>query len=310
VEASSRVYEAFLPVNLTDAQAEVVIPDAAGLEAVLAGSPIEPAFPPGFTTPTPGPIPAIVSQSLVDSPRGVQPGETFTLSVEGYTLTYVAAEVRDSFPGVPLGRHFIVAAREAFLAQAPPARLAPVWAVVRAPASSADAIRAAVGDTGSFVVVSSQAEEAAALRDAPVTNAVRSLILAAALVTAAYAALGVAAALALAGIARTQETAHLRTLGLTGRQAFELVLAEHGPTTLVAFLFGGLLGVLLFVALRPALGLAALVGSPVDVPVVIEALPLALILLAMVVVVGVGLVLGVVLQRRVAPTAALRGRFE
>ena len=53
--------------------------------------------------------------------------------------------------------------------------------------------------------------------------------------TAAYAALGVAAALALAGLARTQEVARLRTLGLTGRQALGLAVAEHGPTTLAAF---------------------------------------------------------------------------
>ena len=37
-------------------------------------------------------------------------GETFTMSIEGYNLTYRAAEVRDSFPGVPLDRHFVVIA--------------------------------------------------------------------------------------------------------------------------------------------------------------------------------------------------------
>ena len=136
------------------------------------------------------------------------------------------------------------------------------------------------------------------------------MILVAALVTAAYAALGVAAALALSGLARTQEVAHLRTLGLTSRQTVRLTIAEHGPSTIAAFLLGAVLGVGLFVLLRDALGLAALVGSPVSIPLVLEPLPLLLILLAITVVVGVGLLLGVVLQRRVAPTAALRGRFE
>ena len=37
------------------------------------------------------------------------------MSIEGYNLTYQVAEVRDSFPGVPLDRHFVVIAREAFL---------------------------------------------------------------------------------------------------------------------------------------------------------------------------------------------------
>ena len=79
------------------------------------------------------------------------------------------------------------------------------------------------------------------------TQAVRALILAAALVTAAYAALGVAAALALSGIARSVEVARLRTLGLTGRQAVGLAIAEHGPVTVDGrSCVGGLLGVALF----------------------------------------------------------------
>jgi len=158
--------------------------------------------------------------------------------------------------------------------------------------------------------VTGQEEVADELRAQPVTNAVRALILAAALVTAAYAALGVAAALALAGLVRTQEVAHLRTLGLSSRQTLQLTAAEHGPTTLVAFILGGALGVALFGLLRDGLGLGGLVGSPVEVPLVLEPLSLLLILVAMTVVVGVGLLLGVALQRRVAPTAALRGRFE
>ena len=159
--------------------------------------------------------------------------------------------------------------------------------------------------------MSGQAERADELRAQPVTNAVRGLILAAALVTAAYAALGVAAALALAGLARTQEVAHLRTLGLTsppdapadGRRAraddagrLPARRARSGSRCSASCATG--------------LGLAGLVGSPVDVPLVLDPLPLLLILVAMTVVVGVGLLLGVTLQRRVAPTAALRGRFE
>jgi predicted lysophospholipase L1 biosynthesis ABC-type transport system permease subunit len=251
-----------------------------------------------------------VSRSLVESPRGVKAGDTFTLSIEGYNLTYRAVDVRDSFPGVPLDRHFVVVAREAFLGQAPPARVVPVYALLRAPVTAGAAIRAAIAAQAPSVVVTGQADRAAELRDQPVTYAVRALILAAALVTAAYAALGVAAALALAGVARTQEVAHLRTLGLTSRQTLQLTAAEHGPTTLVAFVLGGALGIGLFGLLRDGLGLAGLVGSPVAVPFVLEPLPLLLILVAMTVVVGVGLLLGVVLQRRVAPTDALRGGFE
>ena len=55
--------------------------------------------------------------------------------------------------------------------------------------------------------------------------------------------------------------------------------------------------------------LLAILGG-MDVPLVLDPLPLLLILVAMTAVVTVGLLLGVTIQRRVAPTAALRGRFE
>jgi hypothetical protein len=48
----------------------------------------------------------------------------------------------------------------------------------------------------------------------------------------------------------------------------------------------------------------------VSVPLSFDPVQLLLILVVLTVVVGVGLLLGVVLQRRVAPTAALRGRFQ
>jgi putative ABC transport system permease protein len=310
VEVAAGEFQATVPVGLSGPQTLFVAADGPALEAALAGTPSDPGFPGGFTTPGSGPIPAIVSRSLVDAPRGVKAGDVFELSIEGYTLQYRAVDVRDSFPGLPLDRNFVVAAREWFHAQAPAARIAPVVVVIRAPVADAADLRAAVAARWPSVILTSQAETAVALRTSPVTDAVRSGILVAELVTAAYAALGIAAALALAGLARTLEVAHLRTLGLTARQSFGLVFAEHGPTTVASFVAGAVLGIGLFQLLRPALGLADLVGSPVNVPFVLDPGPLLLIFAVMIVVVVAGLVLGAVLQRRVAPTAALRGRFE
>ena len=53
----STAFQGLVPVDLTGPQSIVVIPEAANLEAVLAGTPIEPAFPPGFATPALGPDP-------------------------------------------------------------------------------------------------------------------------------------------------------------------------------------------------------------------------------------------------------------
>jgi putative ABC transport system permease protein len=310
VTASAGVYEGIAPVDQTGPQALIALVDAGPMAAALAETPADPQFRAGFTTPGSGPIPAIVSRQLAEAPRGVKLGETFRVSVEGFNHQYQVVEVRDSFAGLPPNRSWVLAAREAFKAKAPDARIVPIWAIVDAPTTAPADMRAAVTAMSSSVETTSQAEEATAIRTAPVTQAVRGLILVAALVTAAYAALGVAAALALSGIARSVEVARLRTLGLSGRQAVGLAIAEHGPTTLAGFVIGGLLGVALFGLLRSALGLGELVGSPVDVPVVLQAGPLLLILTGMIVVVAVGLALGAALQRRVAPAAALRGRFE
>ncbi len=308
--ASAGVFEGPTPVGRAGPQALFALVDAGPMAAQLAGTPADPLFPPGFTTPGSGPIPAIISTTLAEAPRGVKLGETFSTSVEGFTLQYRVAEVRDGFAGLPRGRSWVVAPREWFRAQAPEARLASTWTIVDAPATAPDDLRAAVSAMSPGVITTSQAEQAAAIRTSPVTQAVRGLILAAALVTAAYAALGVAAALALSGIARSVEVARLRTLGLTNRQAVGLAIAEHGPVTATGFVVGGLLGVALFQLLGSALGLGDLVGSPVDVPVVVGVGPLLLILFGMIVVVAVGLALGAALQRRVAPATALRGRFE
>jgi putative ABC transport system permease protein len=304
------VFEGSVPAGPAGPQVLFALADAGPMAEALAGTPADPMFPAGFTTPGSGPIPAIISTSLAEAPRGVKLGDEFTSSIEGYALQYKVVEVRDGFAGLPRDRSWVIASREWFQGQAPDSRVVPIWEIVSAPSTPPDAMRAAVTAMSPTVGTTSQQEEATALRTAPVTEAVRGLILAAALVTAGYAALGVAAALALSGIARTVEVARLRTLGLTGRQAVALAIAEHGPSTLTGFVIGGLLGVALFQVLRSALGLGGLVGSPVDVPLEIGAGPLLLILLGMIIVVAIGLALGAALQRRVTPVAALRGRFE
>ena len=85
-------------------------------------------------------------------------------------------------------------------------------------------------------------------------------LLAAFAVAIAYAALALIAALALTGAARASESAHLRTLGLGRRQSIWLTIVEHGPTVVLAIILGIAFGLGIFVALRPGIGLGAIVG--------------------------------------------------
>ena len=126
-------------------------------------------------------------------------------------------------------------------------------------------------------------------------------VAAAAFVAFAYAALAVAAALALTGAARAVEVAHLRTLGLSRREATGLVIVEHGPTIIVAFVAGVLLGLGLFALLRDGLGLASLVGAPIVVDVGVDPVQLGAVLIAIVAIVSLGIGLGAALQRKRGP---------
>ncbi|MEI7744943.1 MAG: hypothetical protein WCK58_14490 [Chloroflexota bacterium] len=312
VEAAAGEFRSTVPLGLAGPQTLFSVVEAGNLARVLAGTPIAPEYPAGFVEAgaVPGPIPAIISRRLAESPRGVKAGETFTISVEGYALSYRADKVVDAWPGMPPDRGFVIVSRERFLAAAPAARIVPVSAVVRAPAGDAEALRAAVAAVSPAIETVSRYSDVVARQQAPVTEAVRTMILLAALVTGAYAALGVAAALALAGVARGPETARLRTMGLTAREGFGLLVLEHAPVAVSAYVAGGALGIALLVVLRPALGLGDLVGAPADVPLAIEGPALLAISAAMAAIVALGLVVGAILQRRVAPTAALRGRFE
>ena len=120
------MFQANVPVGLTGPQALFVVVEAHAIEAVLAGTPIAPAFPAGFATPAPGPIPAIISRSLADTPRGVKLGDTFTSSIEGYNLKYRVVEVARRVPGGPARTASSSSSpASGSSAQAPPARIVP-----------------------------------------------------------------------------------------------------------------------------------------------------------------------------------------
>lgn len=158
--------------------------------------------------------------------------------------------------------------------------------------------------------IRSRAAETAAILDSPSTTVVTVGMTAAALVAFLYAALALAAGLALTGAAEAVEVAHLRTLGLSGRQVVGLVAVEHGPVVITALAVGLGLGQGLFVFLRQGLGLEAFIGSTVDVPITPDPGQLALVATGIVGVLVLGLALGTLLQRSATPTAAVRRGFE
>jgi putative ABC transport system permease protein len=252
------------------------------------------------------PLPAIVSPKVAEGEKGTRVGDTFTLVVEGYSVQFRVAEVRDSWPGMTSNQTFVVASRDQLRALRGGSGLRTTTAeYLRAPASAGPDIRTALQEVAPDAVLASRADRIASIEDSPMTQG-----LVAGVGAATIAALAVAAALALAGASRAVEVAHLRTLGLTRREALGLVIVEHGPTIAVAFVAGVLLGLGLFAVLRDGLGLASLVGAPIAVDVGVDPIQLGAVLLAIVTIVALGIGLGAALQRNAAPVAAVRRGFE
>ena len=120
---------------------------------------------------------------------------------------------------------------------------------------------------------------------------------------AVYVALAVLLSLALTGAARVTETAYLRALGVSRRQIVALVVVEHVPTIILAVAAGVGLGLAVFGLVEPGLGLGALLGSAVDVPLRIDPLPFAALIAAVAIVAAVGIQLAALLSERSGASA-------
>lgn len=309
VTASARMFEGTASVSAHSTQPDLLVLDVEGFEHVVQGTPADPHLPIDLFGPGVQPVPVVIAKGLEARADGYRVGEAIQVSVEGYTFQGKVVADLDVFPGVE-GTSFMVVSEKQLRTIFPDAPLRPTTAFLRAPPQNEAAIRQAVTSVMSAAVVDGRSETTDALRDAPVVRAVRLGIGVTAVVAGLYAALAVAAALALGGAARTTENAHLRTLGLSDRQAALTLLLEQGPALAFAFLAGLGLGIGLLALLQPGLRLPQLVGSGVEVsptldPVLALAMGLGIILVAL-----VGLLAGLWLGRRVNAAAALRRGFE
>jgi len=290
---------------------QVLAIPVAAYDRVTAGTPAALGLPIDLYATNVSAIPIVVSKAIAGRTDGVKPGDDFQTYVEGYLYPMHVVGVIDPLPGLATTSQFAIASRDQMVALRPGSVLEPSVLFARAPAGAEAAIRTAVQaamPVGSSVTA--QAAEAAAIRNTPTARAVVAGMAAAAVVAFVYAVLAMAAGLALAGAAQAVETAHLRTLGLNGRQAAGLVLVENGPVVVTALAVGLGLGLATFRFLRQGLGLEAFIGSTADIPLALDPGQLAIVLGGIVGVVVLGLAVGTLMQRGAAPTAAVRRGFE
>ncbi|HEV7811220.1 MAG TPA: FtsX-like permease family protein [Candidatus Limnocylindrales bacterium] len=310
VRAVANDFQALVAFGTSRIRAQLNAIDAPVYESIIGGSPGDPELPAEMLGAAPAVLPVVVSSSLATRADGVKVGQEFDILVDGIPFPVRVTAVRDTVAGLPSGGLFVVISRTQMKEKRPGLDLAPSTLFVDAADDGAGAIRDAVAAATPAATVDARTELEQRFTDSPVTAAIIAGVALSAFVAAVYAALAVAAALALAGAARLVEVAQLRTLGLSRRQASALALIEHGPTVLFAFAAGVALGLGLFALLEPGLGLDALVGSRVDVPLSADPRQLGLIFLGVLVIAGIGIALAAWTQRRGAPVAALRRGAE
>ncbi|MGI8999049.1 MAG: FtsX-like permease family protein, partial [Candidatus Limnocylindria bacterium] len=287
--------------------------DTPAYAAVTAGTGADPSLPSALRDPPSVdlPIPAILSSAVATGgPRQVSIGDEVELLISARTVLLRVIEIRETFPGVDVDSDWLVVPLETLRAAAGDRAFTPSVIFMRASGASAASVQDAMDAVLPATRVTGRAEVLEALRTAPLVRGVGVGFVLAVAIAIAYAALATTAALVLVASVRRRETAHLRTLGMTSRDLLTLSIIEHGPAVLTATIIGVALGVGIAWFVAPGLGLAGLIGSSVEVGLLVDPMVVAILLLALVVVLAVGIGLSSWIGRRASLSGSTRQGIE
>jgi putative ABC transport system permease protein len=313
VEAAAGAYRGQATITGVGRPLTVLAVDRS-IDTAAAATPADPGLPARMTDIPPDParpLAVIISSGLAQGPGAMKLGETRTLLIGGLRRQIEAIDARPTFPGLPDADSFVVVVRDQLGLDS-----------IHALATTDLFLRTAAGGTGSVpadsslgrlqaalmaaspgVVLTSADDLAASLRSDPSVASARLGIALACAMAAVYAALAVLLSLALTGASRITETGYLRALGVGRRQIVALVVVEHVPTIVLAVAAGVGLGIAVFALVEPGLGLGALLGSTVDVPLRLDPLPFAALIVSVAVIAVIGIQLAAWLGERLAGAA-------
>jgi putative ABC transport system permease protein len=279
--------------------------DTVAYDGMTRATPADLRLPPDLLTPLAAEaqaLPVIASGGL-----GLNVGDGAGLTIGAQAVSLRVAGLADSFALAPGNDRFVLLSHDQ-LSELVPALLgdrAPNAIFVDAPVAATAALTAVAAGDANLALLSQQ-QVAATLAASPVNQAVSFGLAASALAAAAYAALAVAAAFVLAAADQRTETAYLRVLGLTRAQRLRLIFSEHVPATLLATIAGGALGVLVFVFVRPGLGLASIAPAAANIELAVDAGQILLLIGAALLIVLPAWALAAFAQREANPAAAIR----
>ncbi len=287
--------------------------DPDSMTAAVGGTPADPRLPAGLDTAPAGepgtpaaPIPAVISANLGDFRRDIGVGETFELVLAGERLSFTGIEERTTFAGIAEEGRFAVVSRELLAAAMGLPELRAGSLYVRGSPGLEAALRDDVGESGEIAFVTSRAEVAAGLRDAPLVTTVTTGFLVSLIIAAGYVTLTLIIGLLLAAAARARDVAYLRTMGLSTGQTLRMAIVEQVPPILVAVAAGAALGLGIAALIGGALDLGAFAGADIAADLTIDWPLLGLAGAWMLLVAAIGVAIGALAARRVDPARALR----
>jgi putative ABC transport system permease protein len=239
---------------------EVFTVDTAAYQQVLDALGDAPRLPPELVSAAPGadPVPVLAASTLAGRTE-----LTLRVGDRDHPVTVVGDVA--GIPGLDPDFNWMVVPRQALADPGPVSELLVAGAEV-----DPDAVRAAVAGTtpGGDLRLSSIEGARADLEASGFNGGLTAVFVAGTLACAIGAVLAVLLLVILQAARRGRTVSVLRTLGLSGRQARALLLAELLPPVAVAIAIGGATGAALPLLLAPALGLEAFTaGVPPPVTV-------------------------------------------
>jgi putative ABC transport system permease protein len=242
--------------------------DPAAYQTVTAGTPAAIRFPDGFVKQpandnlgtAANPLPVIVSS---DWPGGVKVGQTLQITLMSVPYWIQVRGMLTSFPSLPTDAPFVLMSRAALqAARADKSVPLPVTRIfIRGSGSGLGArLQAAIRQQAPGATLTSRADALSGsshqMLSGGVTNAFRYSVL----LVALYTAVAGSVALMLTSADRRRDLSHLRTLGLSTRQAFGITVVEQLPPVLTAAIAGAGLGCVVAWLIGPSLNLSAFTG--------------------------------------------------
>jgi len=280
--------------------------------AVNAGRPAEPNFPDALLEAQTGddigrptnPIPALVSSVGLNRPLNV--GDTFALNLFGREWSFVVAGTRDRFPGLTVGRPFIVTSFESLIATNTRRSFRFTDLYLRATDSAFSEIRASISEQSPSSRLESRGVEYDKVHDSPLISGVEGGFRVGLVVAAIYSAIAVVVALVLSSQARARDLAYLRTLGLSETQALGLTVVEQAPSTVLAIAIGIGLGIAVTRLIEPGIDLTAFTGEGIPVALQVDWTSITLLALGLIVIVAASIAGTTAVTRRASLGQALR----